>query len=255
MILKQKEGQKKTDIIVPDDTNIYRINHPLAQTILDECKQKSTPTRKITFKYNPKEKITALRDLIGQTGWLQINLLEINSFEVEQHLLFACISDEGEQIAPDDAKRLFSLLATENETIEMPQNVMESCQNIIKKEKAEIITQNDTRSGEFFETEIDKLEQWAKDMEISLDKEIKDLVAEIKLKKIEARNAKLLDEKVKLQRIVKELDKKRKEKVASIYAAQTQIEEDKDVLISETEAKLKQTITQTNIFSIQWEIV
>ena len=255
MILKQKEGQKKTDIVVPDDTNIYRINHPLAQKVLEECKQNNTPTRKITFKYNPKEKITVLQNLIGQTGWLQINLLEINSFEVEQHLLFACISDEGEQIAADDAKRLFSLLATENELVQMPQNMIESCQNIIKEEKTEIITQNDTRSGEFFETEIDKLEQWAKDMEISLDKEIKDLVAEIKLKKIEARNAKLLDEKVKLQRMVKELDKKRKEKVASIYAAQTQIEEDKDVLISEVEEKLKQTITQTNVFSIQWEIV
>ena len=50
-----------------------------------------------------------------------------------------------------------------------------------------VISENANRNKDFFDTEMDKLDQWADDMKISLDKEIKDLDAEIKLRKAEAK--------------------------------------------------------------------
>ncbi len=255
MILKQKEGQKKTDIIVPDDTNVYRINHPLAQEILTQCKETNTPTRKITFKYNPKEKISFLEKLKGQTGWLQIDLLQISSFDTEQHLLLACISDEGEQINTEDIPRFFSLAATENELVHIPQNVMESCQNIITTEKEKHIIGNKDRNTEVFEIEMEKLDQWADDMKISLEKELKDIDTDIKVKNLEAKKLSLLEEKLKLKRLINELEKKRAEKRQNLFSAQDEIATEKDKLFDTTQAKLQQNITQKNIFAIQWEVV
>ena len=44
MILKPVEGKRKSEIFVPDDTNIYRVGHKLAQKIIHECKKMETPT-------------------------------------------------------------------------------------------------------------------------------------------------------------------------------------------------------------------
>src|SRR5690606_15707416 len=49
MILKTSETRKKSTISVPDDTNIYRVGHPLAQRILRACKALDTPAKSVTF--------------------------------------------------------------------------------------------------------------------------------------------------------------------------------------------------------------
>jgi SNF2 family DNA or RNA helicase len=61
MILKAEEGKRKSEVFVPDDTNIYRSGHKLAQWILNECKNADTSCREITFDYsNTQTKISLL---------------------------------------------------------------------------------------------------------------------------------------------------------------------------------------------------
>ena len=50
MILKTSETQKKSTISVPDDTNIYRVGHPLAQRILDAMQSIGYPRKKCYFR-------------------------------------------------------------------------------------------------------------------------------------------------------------------------------------------------------------
>lgn len=256
LILKPKEGQRKSDITIPDQTNIYRSGHPLAKMILEECKNIYTPISHIQFDYsNTPTKVSALEKYIGQSGILQAKHLNISSFEDEDYLIVACQTEKGEVIESELAKRMFSMSATVHARENLIQSEQEKLKEIIFSERAEVVSENANRNKDFFDTEIDKLDQWADDMKLSLDKEIKDLDAEIKLKKSEAKKMLNLESKVKAQRTIKELEKKRSEKRMKLYQAQDEVDDKKEKLLDEIEARLNQNIKATELFTIKWTII
>lgn len=256
MILKPKEGQKKSDIFIPDDTNVYRIGHKLAQRILNACKENQTPVKEIVFDYNrTKGKISSLNKYIGKSGWFQLQHLGINSFEQEDYLLMACYTDDGETIHSEIAQRFFSLNAVENGAIDLTNEATTNFKDLIYRERQEIISENANRNRDFFDVEMDKLDQWADDMKISLEKEIRDLDAEIKLRKAEAKKMLNLEAKVKSQRQIKELEKKRSEKRQTLFSAQDDIDDKKETLLTDIEKRLNQKIEQKELFTIKWKMI
>lgn len=256
MILSPSAGKKKSDIEIPDDTNVYRIGHKLAEKILFECKKAETPAIELEFDYtNTQTKITLLEQKLGQTGWLQIQHLIINSFELEDYLLIACFTENNEIIDSETAAKLFSLSAIEKIPVLLPDNVKLTFQEILFRERHEVIEENSMRNRDFFDVEMDKLDQWAGDMKISLEKEIKDLDAEIKLRKAEAKKLLNLEAKVKAQRQIKDLEKKRSEKRQFLFSAQDDIDDKKENLLSDIEKRLNQKVEQKEIFTIKWTIV
>lgn len=256
MILKPKQGQRKSEIDVPDDTNIYRVGHKLAKEILGACKQLNTAPKELTFDYsNTPTKVTALEKYIGQSGWLQVSHLEINSFEFEDFLITACITDNGETIDNEIAQRFFSIQATVVQTVYAPDDINKALEQVVFSEIQSVISDNANRNKDFFDTEMDKLDQWADDMKLSLDKEIKDLDAEIKLRKSEAKKMLKLEAKVKAQRAIKDLEKKRSEKRQHLFEAQDTIDDRKENLLDEIERRLKQEINTTELFTIKWKMI
>jgi len=256
LILRPKEGERKSDIAIPDDTNIYRSGHPLAKRILSACKKTETPTKSLVFDYtNTPTKVTALEEYVGQSGWLQVKHLAISSFEDEDYLLVACITDSGQVIDGELAKRFFSIEAAEETPLSLPSEIEVTLKEALFAERQEVVSENANRNKEFFDTEIDKLDLWADDMKLSLDKEIRDLDAEIKLKKSEAKKMLNLEAKVKAQRSIKDLEKKRSEKRRHLFEAQDQIDERKENLLDEIEERLNQNLVINELFTIKWTMV
>jgi len=124
----------------------------------------------------------------------------------------------------------------------------------MEQQKAKILSDSALRNRDFFDTEMDKLDTWADDMKLSLEKEITDLDAEIKLRKAEAKKMLNLEAKVVAQRSVKDLEKKRSEKRMKLYQAQDEVDEKKETLLSTIEKLLAQKISQEALFTIRWKI-
>jgi len=252
-ILKSKDGFKKSDIEIPDDTNIYRVGHKLAQCILNACKKLPTGSKELVFDYtSTPTKVFALEEYIGMSGWLKVVRLKIDSFENEDYLVVACVTDNGNTIKSDVAHRLFSLQATIGQSIYTSMEVLDNLNEVLHDETQQIINENAIRNRDFFDFEMDKLDQWADDMKISLEKEIKDLDAEIKLKKSEAKKILQLEAKVKAQRLIKDMEKKRSEKRRHLFEAQDQIDERKEKLLTDIEQRLRQDIKTSELFTIKW---
>jgi superfamily II DNA or RNA helicase len=133
--------------------------------------------------------------------------------------------------------------------------LMEILQSQLLTEEQLCLDKAQTRNAGYYNIEIDKLDKWADDMKLSLEKEIRDMEAQIKLWKADSRRTVDLTAKVKLQRDIKELEKKRNEKRRSLYEAQDQIDEKKDELLNEIEARLQQDIKKEILFTIQWELI
>ncbi|PKO96998.1 MAG: DEAD/DEAH box helicase [Bacteroidetes bacterium HGW-Bacteroidetes-7] len=255
MVLKPERGQRKSDIEVPDDTNIYRIGHKLAQNILNACKRMPVPIKEVVFDYtNTPTKITVLEELVGKSGWLQVKILTISSFEKEEYILLSGFSDYGIILDPETCKKLFSLNAYEEDNINVTEDSLAKFYIQSQKQILEIQDENMRRNSKFFDEEYNKLETWADDMKISLEKEIKDLDAEIKLRKAEVRKLIDLQKKITEQRSIKDLEKKRNEKRKHLFEAQDNIDEKKDNLLNEIENQMNQKIEEAELFTIKWRI-
>ncbi|MDD2426086.1 MAG: SNF2-related protein [Bacteroidales bacterium] len=250
-----KEGVKKSNVVIPEKAQVYRIGHPLAQAVMEKSKEAPTPPCEIVFDYSRTQaKVTLLEEHIGQEGWMRVERLSINSFEEEDHLLISCVSDNGSDIYPEVAERMFSLSALEGETVDVPVPVLSLCRDSIEQQKERILSESELRNRNFFDNEMEKLDTWADDMKLSLEKEITDLDAEIKLRKSEAKKMLNLEAKIVAQRSVKDLEKRRTEKRMKLYQAQDEIDEKKETLLSNIEKMLAQKISQEELFTIKWRI-
>jgi hypothetical protein len=153
------------------------------------------------------------------------------------------------------ANRFFSLNANVRDNISTNQVIEQTFKESLFSLRQVILNENALRNHNFFDVEMDKLDQWADDMKISLEKEIKDIDAEIKLKKAEAKKTLNLELKVKAQREIKELENKRSDKRRRLFQAQDEIDVRKEDLLTEIEQRLNQKIIEKDIFSIRWQLV
>lgn len=252
-----KEGERKSDVQIPDHAQIYRIGHPLAQGILKRNLSLDLPSHEVIFDYtHTPVKVALLEKQIGNAGWMRIEKFTIEASEPEDYLLIACYNDDGRQIPSEIAERMFSLYAEEGRRAQISSEMADVLEQDIRKQKEAAKDKNYKRNQTFFETEIEKLNLWADDVKIGLEREITDLDAEIKLRKSEARKFTRLEEKIEAQRMVKDLEKRRSEKRRSLFEAQDEVDAKKEKLFDEVEQTLRQKkATEETLFNIRWRII
>jgi len=102
---------------------------------------------------------------------------------------------------------------------------------------------------------VEKLDKWADDMKIALELDLKKLDIDIKTAKTNAKKILNLDEKLKAQKLIKDMEKKRNEMRKKLFESQDQMEEKKEKLIDQVEAQLKQNATLTPLFTIRWKVI
>ena len=237
--------------------NLYRVGHPLAQKVIAQCKVLDVPLQELIFDYtNSEKKISILETLPGKQGWLQAKQISISSFETEDHILFAAFDEDGNTLQPEQCQRLFSLEAKIVSTSspfsdELKQRFKENYHS----QKIGIIEENRTRNHTFFDDEVDKLEKWSEDVRNSIKFEIKELDKEIKTRKTEARKLLNLEQKIKEQRIIKDLEKRLADKRYNQYQNEDDIEKRKDNLLDEIEQRLKQNTTENELFTIRFTVI
>ena len=240
-----------------DGVRPYRIGDPLAQFMLTGLKSVSVPVSEVTLDYsNSPLNVAFIKRLVGQSGWLTVEQLTIDSFEKEDILLHACITDKGETVPSDIAEYMLRLPGSEDSlNVELSETVCTALADAITAQRAEITAGNAELNNNFFEEEMEKLDNWADDVKAGLEKELRDLDAEIKLRKSESKKTSRLDEKVRVQRLIKDLEKRRSEKRLNLYQAQDDVDSKKEELLSKVEAMLAQKIEQTKLITFHWRII
>jgi len=238
-----------------ENGHIFRIGHPLAQNILDDSGNRNLSNAEVTFDYSGHPlKISILEPLVGTSGYLSLTRLSVESFEEEDHLIFSAVTDNGSILDYEQAQKLFSLPGTCSELkSDIPCN--DQLQQIFNSGKSRIIEAISARNSAFFDDEMEKLEKWADDLKSGLEYELKELDREIKCLKTESKKILKLDEKLKAQKDIKELEKKRNAKRRTLFEAQDEIDSRKEWLIEGVETRLQQLISTSELFAIRWRVV
>jgi hypothetical protein len=243
-----------------EDTNIYRVGHPLAQRIIQECKARDLPVRELTLDYSgTPTKVTILESLVGRSGWLHVSCVTVTAFETEDFVIPVGMCDDGTLLDVDQCCRLFSLNGTCEETTPPTETNDDPAQSKLRKRlarvKKELLEDIGTKNAHYFEMELDKLDKWGEDKRASLRIALKELDDEIKELKKEARLAPNLPEKLPLERKRRQLEAKRDEAWRDYDAAAKEIDRMKDELIDEIEKKLQHNVVEEELFTVHWKII
>ena len=242
------------------EAHLYRLNHPLAEALLAQAKACELPSAEIHFDYGQHDgKVTQLEPLIGKSGWLTLSLFSVESLDqTEDHLIFAAATDDGQTLDEEVAARLLTLPATnppllqgegrgDGETAQLLQNRTQQRQVAIQRNISE-------RNARFFEAEADKLDGWADDLKMGLEREIKELDRQIKEARRAATTALTLEEKLAGQKQIKAIEAQRNQKRRTLFDAQDQVDRQREELIATIEGKLQQRVTLTSLFSLRWRL-
>ena len=238
------------------DAHFYRLGHPLAIQVIEQAKSRKLPPVEMTFNYSKNPlKISVLAPYVGQCGTLAVKCFSIESLDQsEDHLLIAAITDAGDVLDPNVAGRFFSLpvmdiVAIGNE-IQNPQ--IDDLLNL-QMEFAQQSVRD--RNSAFVQKESEKLDAWADDLKVALERDIKDIDRQIKEARLAAKGALTLEEKLAGQKTVKALEATRSQKRRTLFDSQDEIEARRDALIAGIEGKLVQRMGVEELFLIRWRIL
>ena len=212
------------------ESNIYRIGHPLAQRIIEECKKIVSPPIYMEFNYTeqPLIKVAILEEIVGKSGWLKVDIFSICSFECEEHLIFSAFTDDGVILDHNQCKRLFSLPAIIDNSINMNELPLEKLNEIKSNKEFELLKLLEEKNKSYFIEESEKLSKWADDIVVAAELEIKKTKARIREINRLLRSSSTQSDILNLQKELQELETKKRRQRQKVFEVEDEIEKKRD---------------------------
>jgi ERCC4-related helicase len=245
-----------------EDAHIYRLGHPLAQALLQHAKQQpglttTSPATKIVLDYAAYgAKVSVVEPLRGQHGWLEVQSLQIRSLgAVEEHLLVAAVDANGNAFDAQVTERLLNLPCASNVQVESSSaEHRPPLEAEIERQKILVVADLETRNLGAFTQETEKLDAWADDLKVGLERDIKELDRRIKESRTKSKGAATLADKLAAQKEQRDLEGQRDKKRRELFDRQDEIQRKRDGLIDELERQLKQEISVSTVLTCEWEL-
>ncbi|MBD2767605.1 DEAD/DEAH box helicase family protein [Hymenobacter sp. BT664] len=238
------------------EAHYYRLGHPLALALLKQAKDRQLPPATIEFNYTGYNgRISALEPLRGQSGWLLLSCFTAATpAQTEEYLLCAARTDAGQVLDEDTAARLLRLpgcLLSQP----LPANPPTELADILVGLQAGVEARISARNARFFDEEAAKLEGWADDQKLTLERDLKDLDRQLKEVRRAATSALTLQAKLESQKQQKALEATRSQKRRALFEAQDEVDRRRDDLISTVETQLRQELSTKELFVIRWILI
>lgn len=263
-----------------EEAHIYRLHHPLAQSLIAFAKSQKLAPCKLRMAYDSYgTQIAVVKQLIGHSGTLAVTMLSVESLgSKEEHLLLAAQDDTGVIHDLETTEKLLTipadheLLLAESTLPVTPQTVAQGEQpelnfaaahvplspeleQELNRQKVAILSALETRNLASFTQETDKLDSWADDLKVSLEREIKELDRKIKETRTKSKGAATLAEKLEAQKEQRDLEAQRDRKRRELFQRQDEIQAKRDTLIDELEKQLQQHVKTWMLFACEWDLV
>lgn len=242
--LDWRDAEKRND-------TFYRADHPLALALVERARGRQLAPRRLTFDYRSHgATVAVLEPLIGQSGWLSLGLLTVESLVTEEFLVFAARTDDGRELDSEWCRRLLRLPARDDgEAVAAP--------DLGKQVEAELgrcLKEVEVRNGRYFDAEVAKLDRWSDDLKLGLEHELKDIDAAIRDARRQCAVAVALADKLAAQRDIKSLEQKRNRKRRDLFEEQDRIDEQRAQLIAGIERQLATRHRYASLFTVNWRL-
>ena len=229
----------------------YRRRHPLA--VRDRAGSADTPDAELRFDYSDwPVRSEAVEPLVGRSGFALVDHLQLSGQETEDHLIVTACTDEGVELSQEQARRLFDVPATAGcmAPIDLPLALTE----LAETRRAATLEAISSRHGVWFDEEMDKLDRWADDKRSGLKADLREHDDTLKALKRDARTASSLPDKLAIQKKIKSVESVRDAAWRAYDTEARSIEQAKEALIDDVEARLAVDQTVDRIFQIRFTV-
>lgn len=233
--------------------SFLREEDPFAIQILQQALDRSLSPAHIAFDYSSyPQKLSLVEPLQGQSGWLELSCLSVDTFEKVESLVFSGITDQGEILASETCEKLFQLQG--RRVGEISPSAIPNLTHQRESLQARAVQEAESRAEKVYDEEVEKLEKWSEDLKEGLEREIKDLDKQIKEARKAAALSKQLAEKLHHQRTIRSLEAKKHSKRRALFDEQDRIDLKRDELIARHEKRLTPQINLESLFTIRWSV-
>lgn len=234
----------------------YRLSHPLGEWVVQTAKAADTPVQRLVFDPSQNEaRISVVEALRGQSGYLTLQKLTIDSFERQEYLLFSAIDSDGRNLDAETCDKLMATAATlDDQTCTLPAPTAQRLQQEAQRHAdATVATSLETNNQHFAEAR-DKLDRWADDMVQGAEQALKNTKDQIKVAQREARQATTLAEQQALQEKIVRLERQQRKQRQEIFQVEDEIHDKRDQLIAQLTQRMTQQVHTEHLFTLQWEV-
>ena len=85
---------------------------------------------------------------------MQVSLLSINSFELEEYLLISCLTENGEVMPGEIAAKFFGLEHVQNKDLPLEYSMRDNLQKQMLIEQQGCLSEAQLRNSEYYNEEI-----------------------------------------------------------------------------------------------------
>lgn len=240
---------------LPMDGHLYRLGHPLGEYVLDAGRRCHTPPQTLAFALSETpQRILVLEQLSSRSGWLELNLLALDSFQREEHLVFSAQADDGQWLDADACRRLLELPGrVTDDPVDrhvLPPNFEANVRLQVDAALATALEENNA----YFQAEREKLDAWAEDQILAAEQALHDTKARLKDAKRRARSATTVDAQAVAQDDIRSLERQQRRQRQEIFDVEDDIESKRDALIAALHRQLNQRSQTHALFRIRWRL-
>jgi hypothetical protein len=238
------------------DAHAYRVGHDLAIAIIEKAKERPLPPVEIIFDVSGYQgKVSALEAWKRRSGVMVANWLALEAtVQAEDHLNWAAVATSGEEMPTEVLAQLWKMPVQSVNSLDAL-SVPDSVKTILARQKHALLSVVQGRNAKYLDEESAKLDAWADDVKLALDRELKELDREIKEAKRAAKLEASLEGKLTQQRRAKALETTRNNKRKALFEAQDEVDHKREELLDTVEARLEQSATILTLFAVKWRIV
>jgi ERCC4-related helicase len=244
-----------------NDWQFFRlIDDNLANDVVEKAKSRNYGADELTLVFHPDNypfmgQLGDVQELKGKSGWLLVAKASIQTAQApREDLLLSCIDDSGEKIDPKTADKMFLTPAKTISGYEgsAPKtDLAEVMKGLFSDFTAHVNNQN----ALWLDEEEDRLDNYAKDIEIELDAQIEEMETEVKELRRDGRKPGLsMDEKLEISRDRKKLERDIDKLKLSKHDRRQEIRDKVGDMLDELADSLNKTPQLEHLFTIRWQV-
>ncbi|WP_062788645.1 SNF2-related protein [Novosphingobium capsulatum] len=242
------------------DWQFFRVNDGLGAELVERAKDRDLSTEQIAMTFRPDDypfagQVGAVKELKGARGWMRVYKATMPTPDaLREELLIACLSDDGTTIDAAVADKIFMVPAVDNQAgyVTPPDAALTAIeQNQFSDFSDRVLKEN----GEWIDAESERLDRYAKDLEIELDAQIADLDGEVRELRKQSRAAGIsMDEKLASKRKIKRLEDNVDEIKLAKFAKRKEARQKVEDMLDEFAEQLNQKPTVKPLMTVRWAV-
>jgi len=246
-LVKQNEDQSGAEI--------YRMNHPLGQFVLEKALAESQKTGKITFDISNHVgyKLSQVEQLKGKSGYLSLAKYTVTSLEDEENLLFVGCLKDGTMLDAEQCQKLFECEGY-SDTADIPESFITKLSKETEVYADGTLERVNQKNLEYVREEEELLDKWTEDMITAIEKELDLVKKQIREAERSLRLATSTQEHLEIQEELQKLNKKKRVMRSTLEENEEEIQAKRDKLIDEIKQRAKTNTTLEELFTVEWEV-